>query len=661
MPQPKNLVSLEVDFSGGYHPSTPNLSPEEFQRTIKAGGNVFLRSGGKLEVANGLLQTSATNVGARIFAADIERATIEGALNGDVLPFAGFLRHENAVLFFVSEETSAQLYLDETAVTGVTTSATAGRLRVAIPDGSGGYNDFDAGFSVPPLVDGAVFTAGRAEMVGSVGIAGARWRTSTNAIGAPGDPTYVEIATSAVGNSLRYDISAGNNPVETGQDGWVLAGTRWNDQSGELRVVRYVRVNPPGTFAATNGNGTITGTNTRWLRDLRQGDNILASDATAETIATVVSDTSATLQTSWSGATASGLTLQITDAAESWYDSDLGALLSRDTFRPPRAAGVLQYAGRVFIWGIPDTDSFTPSSPTGNAIMPMLDANPEHVGLLAIVTASGSDLVNVLGGDGPMYLMTTTSLEVVSFTGNPDTPYVIRVVAEPGFKATSNGVLYKDWFYGFNNRPLRTRARENIDVEFAEPVWSDMEDWDPQRVVVTVDPKNEAVLFIHDDGAATEVIPWMAQLSRWSPPLNFSARIIDAAVVNGTLYVTYLSGGNYRVNEWEGGTGIGGTRYSASQYYDPNFLNRNRLKRLAATGKMGSVSVYSAQQGAAVPDVSNLGAATQTFTLTDTNITEPEIHTNIEGRAHAFRVDFSSNDGEFDKLVVRGIPKTEAR
>lgn len=660
MPQSKNLVSLEVDFSGGYHPSTPNLSPEEFQRTIKAGGNVFLRSGGKLKVANGLLQTSATNVGARIFAADIERATIAGGLEGDRLPFAGLVRYQNAVLYYLSEDTSAQVYLDETAVTGLTTSSTAGRLRVAVPDGAGGYNVFDAGFEAPVIPAGDIVafpaTSGASDMKGRTGAAISPWRVASNSYGPPSNIVYNDIEAGA-NNLLQIDFPS----AVSGQTGWLVLGTRWGDESGVLRVVRKLRINPRGTAAISTLSPDVTGTGTRFLTDLRIGDSLSFSGGGGGFVESIASDTAATL-TADAGATGSGKTITISTVEAFWYDGDLGELINRDVARPPKAAGLLSYAGRVLLWGIPDTDGFDSASVTGNVLVPMLDNNPEHVDpTRAISTASGSDLVNVLGGDGPLYLMTTTSLEVVSFTGDPSVPYIIRIVAEPGFKATSNGCLYKDWFYGFNNRPLRTRARENIDVEFAEPVWSDMEDWDAQRVIVAVDPKNEAVLYIFDDGAATEVIPWMTQLSRWSPPLNFSARIIDAAVVNGTLYVTYLSGGNYRVNEWEGGTGIGGTMFSASQYYDPDFLNRNRLKRLAVTGKIDSLSVYSARQGAAVPDVSNLAAATQTFTLTDTDITEPEIHTNIEGRAHAFRVDFSDGAGTFDKLVVRGIPKTEQR
>jgi len=654
MPTPDQLASLDVDFSGGYFPSAQNLSPEELQRTIKAGSNVLLRAKGKLKVANGLLELSSTNVGARIFPADIQRAVIAGGLVGDRLPYAGFLRYENAVLLFLSENTSAQVYLDEVAVSGLTTSSTAGRLRVAVPDGVGGYNVFDAGFDKPDLPSASVTVVnspGLKNMTGQIGVALAPWRSTTNAWGPPSN-THLRTCTPATLDILRIVLPT----AVSGQDGWIFCGTRWNDQSAELQIVRYVRIQPRGTFRLENGSSNITaGVGTRFTQDLARGDQFI-TDGIANDVTTVTSDTTATILTPWAGATGDGKIMTLTSAAGDWFNSELLGVISRDTQRLPRAAGILQYAGRVFGWGIADPDSTGLSTAaTGNVLAVMRDDNPEHVSLLRIRTASGSDLVNVLGGDGPLYLMTTTSLEVASFGGKQDAPYTVRVVAEPGFQASTNGCLYKDYFYGYSNKPLRTRAEDNIDVEFGEPVWEDMADWNGERVVVTVDPDNAAVLYVHDNGSTSEVIPWMTQFEQWGPPLNFSARIIDAAVVNGTLYVTYLDGGNYRVNQWEGGAGIGGTRYAASQYYDPQMLQSSRIKSLIPVGKLGSVSVYTATPDAAVPDVSDLAQAAATFPLSDTaNKREPAIKTNIRGDAHAFRVDFASDDGTFDKLIVRG-------
>jgi hypothetical protein len=654
MPTPARLEPLEINFDRGYFPSAAELPPVEFIGTIRRGSNVWLRSTGRAEVANGLLELSSQNVGARIFAADVQRATIAGGLVGSRLPYAGLIRYDNNVLLFLSEVADAQLYLNETAVSGVTTSPTAGRLRVAIPNGSGGYDDFDAGFdkpATPNVTVGIGITAVALSMSGYIGVALAAWRSKTNAIGPPSDIVFNNVAPSATENSLNINLPS----VVSGQDGWIFCGTRWGDQTGELHVVRYIYRQPRGTVSVSFGTTALFGTGTFWTRDLRRGDTVII-DSDTYTIETVTSDTSATITPAKLGSGFSG-TMTITVAAGTWFDAELGALISRDTFKPPRAAGILKYAGRVLLFGVPDTTRTTSaSSPTGNAVVALLPNNPEHVGLLAIGTQSGSDIVNALGADGPLYLMTTTSLEIVSFTSDPEEPYKIKIIAEPGFRAATNGVLDADYFYGFNGMPFRTRADKNIDLAFAEPVQKIMKAWDGARVMLAVDPINKAVLYMFDNGVSTVVLPWMTQLGAWGSELNFSARIIDSQVVNGKLDVTYLSGGNYRVNEWEGGAGIGGTRYVASQYYDPRLLAKNRVKRLAFAGKAGSLSVYAATEDAVVPDVSNLGAAAETFTLSDVDKLEPEIKTDIHGNAYAFRVDFSSNDGNIDKLVASGTP-----
>jgi hypothetical protein len=434
------------------------------------------------------------------------------------------------------------------------------------------------------------------------------------------------------------------------------------DQGGEIRVVRYVYIQPRGTFTATNGSPLLTaGVGTQFLRDVRPAD-LVDIDGSSYQIGFVGTDGTASLQTNFTGSTGSGKTMTITDVAANWYNSELGSLVSRDILRPPRAAGLLKYGDRVLIWGVSDTTSLTSSSATGNVIAAMLDNNPEHVGLFYIGTASGADLLNVLATDGPLYLMTTSGLELLTFTNDAQKPYNLRTIVEPGFKAGTNGALEGDTFYGFNEQPFRTRAEENVDRDFAQPVLDEMKDWDATRVMLAVDPKKNAVLFIYDDGSTTTVRPWMVAQGVWNPPLNFSDRIIDTQVVNGTLYVTYFDGVNYRVNEWEGGSGIGGSPYVASQYYDATLLARKRLKWLQLTGMIASVNVFAAKPGEAVPDVSNTLAAEATFTESDiANMSEAEQGTNIEARAFAFRINLTSPDGDFDSLIARGRPKAQLR
>src|SRR5438093_10348521 len=121
MPTPKNLNPLEINFGRGYFPSAPDIPPAEFVGTIKRGSNVWIRPTGRPEVANGLSEVSAQNVGARIFAADTQRATIAGGLTGSRLPYASLIRYDNKTLFYVSENTGSQVYLDESTISGLTT------------------------------------------------------------------------------------------------------------------------------------------------------------------------------------------------------------------------------------------------------------------------------------------------------------------------------------------------------------------------------------------------------------------------------------------------------------------------------------------------------------------------------------------------------------
>src|SRR5262245_25418159 len=119
MPIPKNLASIEVNIEGGYFPKAKAPAPGAAQFTIRRGNNIWLRPGGVIEPAMGVSEVSGTNVGARIFAANTQRATIAGGLTGSRLPYAGFIRFDNAVFLYMSENTSSQVYINETAVTGL--------------------------------------------------------------------------------------------------------------------------------------------------------------------------------------------------------------------------------------------------------------------------------------------------------------------------------------------------------------------------------------------------------------------------------------------------------------------------------------------------------------------------------------------------------------
>ena len=655
MPRPDNLIDVPVAFRGGYFGSSPKLPPSGLEATIRAGNNVWLRHFGRIEVANGVSQVSATNVGARLFAADSQRAAIAGGLVGGTrLPRAGLLRYENAVLFYLSELTSQQVYLNETSVSGLTTSATGGGLRLGVPDGGGGYNVYDAGFH-PPTLPGADITTpsgGTKSMSGTTGIAICRWRSKTRAISAPSNIVYKGM-TPASADIFNWE---NNTPADSGQDGWVLVGTRWGDQTGDLWVVRYLYVTPRGTFTANNGSPTLTGdANTEWLLDARAGD-IWTINGTDYTIQSVDSNTQITLTANFTGTSGAGKTATLHTAAADWYNGELGSYIQRDVFKPPVASGVFQFANRVFLWGC-----YGSSESPGPVIVPMLEDNPEHVGLSTIRTASGADLINVLVGESRLFLMTGLGLEAVTWTGRTDVPFISRVLSEPGFRAATNGIVYQDRFVGFSDKPMMTVAEGNIDTEFAAPVWEDMRSWDGNRVVLAVDPRNEAILFCHYDGSTnTEVRPFMTQFGQWGPKHTISGQIVDQVTVGGELYFILLSGGNYRVNKWEGGAGASGA-YVVSQFLDLEQLGiRKRVKALHFAGKGSNLRVYAVEPGETFPDLTDSGAAEVSFTLSGTEAIDPAMWLDLQATAIAIRADLPTG-GSVHKITVSGYGLSERR
>lgn len=634
-------------FTGGYYPSCATFAREELWNTARAGESVWIRAGNRVEVGNNVAQLSSTNVGARIFGLNTQRAAFAGALVSGRVPYAGIVRYQNAALFYLSELASQQVYINETAVAGLTTSSTAGRLRVAISDGAGGYSVYDVGFD-PPASIGTVTSpgGGTKAMAGNTGVALCAWRTTTNAISAPTAITYDNLTS---GDVFNIALPA----MVSGQDGWIFCGTRTGDTSGVLRVVRYIYTTTRGTFTATNGSPNITaGASTFFKQDLRAGD-ILTIGGGSYTVSSVTSNTTFTLTGNYAGATASGLTATVTTAAAEWYDGELGDIIDFDVFKPIKAAGVLTALGRAFLWG---TYGDGASAVTGPGITPLLANNPEHIGRDTILTSEGDDLLNVIPGDETLFLMTPNTLETVSFTGRDDVPYLVRVLHRPGFAAATCGTVYKNQFYGYVNRPVRTTG-DDLDAQFGTAVLSDMASWNASRVVVAVDTKNEAVLYCHYDGSSTTtVIPYLVQLGVWNPPFRFSGQVTDYAVVNGTTYLTVLTGGNYRVYTWEGGTGAAAP-YIASQFHSAADLAK--LKGIVFTGNATIMRLYAVGPGqTGDPDVTNTAEAVDSYLIQNVSLylSLPEVKFNSPPyRTFAFRVEFtlSGLSGKLDQLVAR--------
>ncbi len=652
------LTDLNWDVSGGYYPSTSSFPPRELWNTIKAGRGIWLREGGKLQKVNGAQQINPTNVGARIFAVNSDRSEIAGGLVAGRLPNASILRYQNAVLYFLSELVSQQVFLNGTALAGVSTAATARMLRVAVPTSPTTYNTYDAGFD-PPIVTGITTVTGTKGMTGATAVALCAWRSATNASSAPSAPFFATLDGGA--NSM---FSVPLPAAATGQDGFVMGGTNWGDTTATLYVRRYIYIVPRGTFTATNASNTIVGdANTKWLQDLRVGDYVDIESTTYQ-ITDVTDDALASITPPFTAGTGGGKLMTMLQVAGEWYDGEQVQLISYDTFKPLPAAGVFQFLGRVFLWG---TDGAI-GSVTGPGIRVMLENNPEHIGVFALLTTFGDDLLNVLPGDQTCYLMTRNTLEVVTATGSAQVPFRVRVLHQPGFRNASAGCVYKNRFYGFAQRPLRTVTDGDIDVQFGKPVFSDMNSWNPDRVVMSIDPKNEAILYCHYEPGTnlTQVIPYMAQLERWNPPQFIPGQIVDTAVVAGEMYFVNLSGGFYRVWQWESGGAAAADAFFATQYISGP--DRFKAKGLVFAGTAINIYLYAAQIGGTTPDQSVIADATATFPQSlFTGIQKEEIFTNLPPcRAIAFRQDFQpvnvvATQGEFQSATVRVMPLEERR
>jgi hypothetical protein len=140
--------------SGGYRPSQSYGGPDAAPNVLFRGLNYWLRPFGRLVPVRGvnLRQTGLSTTGPRIFPLNTNR----GVIGGSAVNAKSSLVRYNQALFYLSQETGQQVYINESTttpftLTGVTTSATAGRLRVALLSGTT-YAAHDAGLPAPASI-----------------------------------------------------------------------------------------------------------------------------------------------------------------------------------------------------------------------------------------------------------------------------------------------------------------------------------------------------------------------------------------------------------------------------------------------------------------------------------------------------------------------------
>lgn len=640
MYQPLTVFSV----SGGYRPSQSYGGPDVSPNVLFRGKNYWLRPFGRLVPTRGVLRRAITSIGPRVFALNDNRGVIAGALVGGKLPKSSLVRY-NQALFYLSEEVNKQVYINESTstpftLTGVTTSATPGKLRVALLSGTT-YSAYDAGLAAPSSVGTvATTTGGTKSMDGIVSIVACAKRIATETISNP-SPVNVQTLSSSGNNRIEVTL----DPVATGQDAWLFGGTYWGQGNfGPWRLIREVRAIIEGTVGIASG--AMTGTGTRFLRDLRVGDTITVN-STDYVIATITSDTTATVvagadQTAPKTATMKKVMLE-------WRNGELTDLIEFDNDEPPTFDGLMLFNNVPFGW-------------QKNVLYPAKIGNPESFPrVLARSTQTGADIVSALAGDARIFLLTTNGLEVVTFTQNPADPFLIRQAWTFGFSSPTQAVVAEGTLFAAVGsstgvKVVRTRVDDSPDLEFSAPVESDMASWNVANVVMGVDPANGAVLVMHYDGVSTTtVIPFMLQQGVWGLPVEITGQVTSAATVNNSCEIIIKSGSDYQVYQWEGGTGGTTTSYVAFPFIDKDGL-RQTIKSLKFTGNADMLYVFKAEPGIAVPDVTDVSKATVALPLSCELQHQNVVFTNVpNAQSFSVRVDSYGAAALVTEVVVSGL------
>lgn len=640
--------------TGGYRPVASVGGADAQPNTLYRGSGYWLRPGGRLKPVKGSTQISATNIGARIYAIDQYRGSIAGGLVSGNLPKESLVRYQQSALFFLSENTSQQVYLNESTsspftLTGVTTSSIAGKLRVALQSGTT-LTAYDAGLQPPASVGTvATETGGSKSMDGKVSIVACQRRTAVNVTSNP-SPASVQTLSSSGNNRIRVTLGS----LTTGADAWWFGGTDWGrGDYGPWKLIREVRVTLPGTITFTNGSSAFSGVSTRFLRDLRNGDRITANStnyyvgATSDTAGVIYSDAALTTPINFAGATGT-YAVTVIEVVLDYRNGELTDLIESDNDPPPIMDGILNFNDVLFGW-------------RNNSFYAAKIGNPEAwPATLERSTMSGGNILQAFGGDAKIYLLTTNSLEVVTFTQDPDNPFILRQAWAFGFTSptqavVADGVLYAAVGVSSGVKIVRTRVDDSPDLEFSANVESDMIGWNVANVVMAVAPAEGAVLVIHNDGTNTTIIPYMLQLGAWSLPQSLSGRVKDAATVANTCNFIVYDGTNFRAYRFEGGTGSGISKYACWPFLDKDGV-RQVLKRFKFVGDADTLYVYVITPGGSVPDVTSTGAALASYTLTGSLTMAEQVQTNIQNaQGYAIRVDSDDADSEIVECGVWGL------
>lgn len=659
------IVDLDsIEFVNGFWPTSKFDDLKNPRGIIRAGGNLWPRADARQEIVKGLLQVSNQALGPRIFVADTQRAAMAGTLIAGRLPYAGLVRYANSAFFFLGEQANQQVYLDEAALAGVTTSGTPFTLRVAYQVG-GVWTCLDAGMQPANLPAGnvTVIAGGTKGMNGSISVRIVELDTRTDTPSNPSEAVEVDVGTGT--QRIRVTVPPA---VNARRNALIIGATRWKaGKTGPWNRARPpIRLTVRGTFTLANGSANVTaGVGTVFKQDAKPGD-VWTMDGVDYTLATVDSNSTATLTANYAGVSGAGKTATVKSFVLDYYNEELKRPLDFSNHPPPKALGVINFNNRLLVFGCPGPDGTMP----GSIIQASNARNPEGFPVddesTFIQTTFNDAIVNVEVGDGKIYAMATNGLDVVTFTNDPDVPFLTRRVLSPGFLSQRNGCAAAGQFFGFvGGKAVRVDEQDRVDVEFGKAVEDLMRDWDARRTVLVLDPKNSAVLYVNYDGVGTtKVVPWMLHLGQWGTPQTYVfpsiAVMSDGCTVGDKAYLTIDLGGAgaYRAYQFDGGDGNGISGFAATEFlYGQAQTARKSLREILFTGRANELRVYLAKPGLPVPNVDGAvpPVADATFNLSDTEVHEQVLTMNLEPcRSYTVRVDLTGPGRYVSQIVTRG-------
>jgi hypothetical protein len=297
-------------------------------------------------------------------------------------------------------------------------------------------------------------------------------------------------------------------------------------------------------------------------------------------------------------------------------------------------------------------------------------------------TSKGEGVVDVIGGQGRMYVATENALNIVDLNGRDEgLPLTCRPFWRAGFKRQQQCVFVNGQIYGFTGRgPTRSAADGNEGAEehiFAARVRDKMAAWRPEYVLVAEDPKNRAVVYFHANDRqvggfwVTECLAYMLESESWSAPMTLKAASADLTVTsaNAVAGKLYFSTPSEDIYEWDAGTSSIDW-FLASQYLDAGIEGfYKQIAGLSVTAKTesGTVGIFKNND----TSLSDLTTAPPTgeIALSGTSNVQiaPWIKLNLQNcKTFAIRVKgtwsgSSSNVARVDELAVYGTAQTGIR